>query len=278
MFFPNPLYNFFATYSDKFDYLKASDILLVYVLLNFLSKRYKKNTDFSFYFFITTSLLLAPLFSYMSRGAFLSFLVYVIIELFLIRNYFLNNKLKAIITIFLGSLFFYFSTIIIMTDVDFEFLNFGTKLQIEKENQVYEVERSDFVRENINSAFRERNFFSGAIGIVYIDGRFYSSEPNADWRLQIWQDVVFDLSEKNRVFTGYGYSDIIPIMKLPKNNGNDSTNENLHNYFVQVYAKGGLIHLLLVISNLFLIIIWWKKKKQLANTSVFDTACFSFNV
>ena len=30
--------------------------------------------------------------------------------------------------------------------------------------------------------------------------------------------------------------------------GNDGTNENVHNFFVNIYARGGLIHLLLYLS------------------------------
>ena len=262
MFFPNPIFNFFVKYSDKFDYLKASDILLAYVLLNFLTKRYNPDSDFSFIYFITSSMLFAPLFSYMSRGAFLAFLLYVVIEIYLKRKYIVKNLLKAaIITIFSYSLFA-FSTIVIMTDIDFEFLNFGKKLEVQHESQIIEVERREFLNEKINLVFQDRNFFGVTVSIIYLDGRFYSQEPTVNWRLQLWQDIIEDLNQKNKIFIGYGYSDIIPAMKLPDNNGNDSTNENLHNYFMQVYAKGGLIQLLLVLSNIVLIIIFWKNKKN----------------
>ena len=40
-------------------------------------------------------------------------------------------------------------------------------------------------------------------------------------------------------------------MELEDNNGNDSTNENVHNYFVQVFARGSLIHLLLVLLLIY---------------------------
>ena len=32
--------------------------------------------------------------------------------------------------------------------------------------------------------------------------------------------------------------------------GNDGTNENVHNFFVNIYARGGLIHLFLYLSFL----------------------------
>ena len=33
-------------------------------------------------------------------------------------------------------------------------------------------------------------------------------------RLEIWQDVIFNLSNNNKLLTGYGYSSIIPEMEL----------------------------------------------------------------
>ena len=45
----------------------------------------------------------------------------------------------------------------------------------------------------------------------YIEnGRLYSTENNANWRLEIWQDVLFNLIEKEKIIGGYGYSTIIP--------------------------------------------------------------------
>ena len=48
-------------------------------------------------------------------------------------------------------------------------------------------------------------------------------------------------------------------MKLADNNGNDSTNENVHNYLVQSYARGGIVHIvLLIFLNLF-VLLYWKR-------------------
>ena len=41
-------------------------------------------------------------------------------------------------------------------------------------------------------------------------------------------------------------------MKLADNNGNDSTNENVHNYLVQSYARGGIVHIVLLIFLIYL--------------------------
>ena len=48
-----------------------------------------------------------------------------------------------------------------------------------------------------------------------MDGRLYSEEQMANWRLQIWQDVFVDMNTKNILFKGYGYKEIIPVMTDP---------------------------------------------------------------
>ena len=45
VFYPNPLYNFFVVNSDKFDYLKSSTLLHIFIT-KFLTKRYS-NEKFS---------------------------------------------------------------------------------------------------------------------------------------------------------------------------------------------------------------------------------------
>ena len=78
----------------------------------------------------------------------------------------------------------------------------------------------------------------------------FSSDGNLNWRLQIWQDVFEDTYSKNIVLKGYGYNFKIPAMEPAYRSGNDGTNENVHNFFVNIYARGGLIHLLLYLSFL----------------------------
>ena len=85
--------------------------------------------------------------------------------------------------------------------------------------------------------------------VLYLEGtRLFSSDGNLDWRLQIWQDVFSDTSSKNLIFTGYGYNYKIPAMEEEYRSGNDGTNENVHNFFVNIYARGGLIHLLVYVA------------------------------
>ena len=75
------------------------------------------------------------------------------------------------------------------------------------------------------------------------DGRLYSRETNIDYRLQIWQDVLFDLDFQDKILTGYAYNEIIPAMTPRERQGWDGSNENVHNYLVNIFARGGLIQL-----------------------------------
>ena len=51
---------------------------------------------------------------------------------------------------------------------------------------------------------------------------------------------MYDLIEKNQILTGYGYKDIIPVMldpTAPGRLGRDGLNENVHNYFVNIFGS-----------------------------------------
>ena len=90
--------------------------------------------------------------------------------------------------------------------------------------------------------------------ILYAEGiRLYSSDGNFNWRLQIWQDVIEDTYSKNIALKGYGYNYKIPAMEPAYRSGNDGTNENVHNFFVNIYARGGFnpLNSLLIFFTLF---------------------------
>ena len=38
----------------------------------------------------------------------------------------------------------------------------------------------------------------------------------------------------------------IPAMEDPSRSGYDGTNENVHNYFINIMARGGLLHLIII--------------------------------
>ena len=56
------------------------------------------------------------------------------------------------------------------------------------------------------------------------------------------------------IIFGYGYDSGIPAMERVDRKGIDGTNIHVHNYFVNILARGGLIHLsLMILFYIFLI-------------------------
>ena len=95
----------------------------------------------------------------------------------------------------------------------------------------------------------------------------FSEDETTNWRLDIWQDVSEDLIQERRIFYGDGYKSIIPQMQDPSAPGRlgmDGLNEHVHNYFVTVYSRGGILQLLLfILLHISLIKIWKNKNANI---------------
>ena len=107
----------------------------------------------------------------------------------------------------------------------------GSNLTLQESDQVLSILIEN--KETYNTFF---TFYSE-------NGRLYSEDGNINWRLQIWQDVINDSYGLNNIITGYGFTDTIPAMTNPSRSGLDGLNENVHNYFINIFARGGLLHL-----------------------------------
>ena len=169
-----------------------------------------------------------------SRGAsiafllFISFLIYELIKLKKSKNFY-------ILILFLSFLIFVLSAFIVSKS-PLELSEIDDKIKY------VSTSRYDKPVQNTPQAIDD-------YPILYIEGtRVFSSDGNLNWRLQIWQDIFEDTYLKKIVLKGYGYNIKIPAMELEYRSGNDGTNENVHNFFVNIYARGGLIHLLLYLS------------------------------
>ena len=68
--YPNFVIDFFILNSDKFQFLKASDIFIGYASINFLNKYFIKSENRRFLYFMITSGLMLPLLLFASRGSF----------------------------------------------------------------------------------------------------------------------------------------------------------------------------------------------------------------
>ena len=239
----------FLKISDKYEPHKGSDILIMFLTIMFLYIRtHKKRTGFEMLFFLTSAF--GPLLLYKSRGAFIALLIYFIFELYYLRKEILNAKfLRNIIVFFIG--------LIVMLQSVFFVTQSGT-IKIQEANKKIEQV----------TKYRAPELKPGEyVNYLYIkDKRFYSTDVNINWRIQIWQDVYFDLSNDQKLILGNGYSDKIPAMAALDAEGNsvrsglDGLNENVHNFFINILARGGLVHICLYLLLFYKLIKTYKKK------------------
>ena len=250
--YPQFLIYFFTNFSDKFDFPTGSDLLLLLVLSNFLVRNYIKNKSLYFwYFFISFSVFLPGLL-FKSKGAFLPAALWIIVELVLMRKYLIKNYLRSLLAVVVGTVLFIASTLFIWGD-----LTFGRIAEIEEEEDISSIV-SDTLTKNVQKNQTNEIFYSFYIS----DNRLFSTNNTANWRLQIWQDVYYDLLESGKLVAGYGYFEIIPAMDTPVRQGNDGTNEHVHNFLVNILARAGLLGVLGYIILLYQIIKIYNEKEN----------------
>ena len=230
---PDDMQNFFLNFSDKFEYHKGSDILIMFVSSFFLFNRILKNKRLSLEIFLCFSVVYLPLLLYKSRGAFISLIIFVILELWKFRNYFKATVVRNIILFFIV-LFLALQSIFIVNKSGFLKI-----LEVEEKIEFLVTYREVPLEEN-NSL------------IYFYKGRIFSGDGNLNWRLQIWQDVVADLINQNKLFFGHSFNEKIPAMDDPFRSGDDGSNENVHNFLINIIARGGIFHLILYVSLMYL--------------------------
>lgn len=253
--YPNFVIDFFILNSDKFQFLKASDIFIGYASINFLNKYFIKSENRRFLYFMITSGLMLPLLLFASRGSFLGVIIYMLFELFYSRRYINNNRLRVGIYLLISLLFFSFSALRIDR----------SELNRPSFDDLVQVVNPSAVSDSISSLAEEKDTVRVFFSFYLHYGRLESTDPTANWRLDIWQDVLFDMAKEGRVLTGYGYNEIFPQMldpTAPGRLGRDGMNEHVHNYFVNIFGRGGILQLLFFLIFHFGIIQYWKKENQ----------------
>ena len=254
--YPNVIIDFFKENSDKFQFLKPSDLFIGYAALNFLMKFIIRSQNRRFLYFLVTSFTLLPLLLFSSRGSFLGVVIYMCFELIYSRRFIVNNKTRVLIYLLISSLFFIFSTLRIDRA---EELN---KPTVEK---IIQVATPDIISDSITSLAQEKETVTVLFSFYWHYGRLESTDPTTNWRLDIWQDIVYDMIDEGNVLKGYGYNEIFPAMldpTAPGRLGRDGLNENVHNYFVNILGRGGIFQLLLFILFHIGLIKHWKDKNQ----------------
>lgn len=245
---PESYQNNFLNYADKFEYHKGSDVLIMFTSVFFLYNRSGIFNKFNSDIFLIFSSIYAPLLLYKSRGAFISFLLFVLFELLFLKNNFKRSALKNLLILL----------IVIVTMLQ--------SLFIVNKNGVVEV---DEINQNVQFIVDYRKVAPSPKEVsrdflYFYDNRLYSGDGNLNWRLQIWQDVIEDLNEQGMLLIGFGFNEKFEAMDDPFRSGNDGTNENVHNYLINILGRGGLIHLLI-----FILIFYFLIKKCLSKNNIF---------
>jgi hypothetical protein len=292
VFYPEVIQKFFLKYSDVFDFLKASDLLLVFVVTNyfyFVSSKYKSN---SFIYLIISASIFFPYMAFKSKGAIVPGVVFMILILYQYRKFIFSKTWFAISILFVGVILFGFSTIRTfgsIQNVDYgmffsereentpmheRFTNFQSIIKTQPERyeeavvpERYEQQEASEVEEEIyiNIVPPEKEYTNVNQFWIFTlaDGRLYSNETNVDYRLQIWQDVLIDLKLQGQLFTGYAFNEIIPAMTPAERRGWDGSNENVHNYLINILARGGVIHLaIFTMINFYIVRNWHSRNKN----------------
>ena len=241
--YPDVVINFFKSNSDKFQFLKASDLMITVICVNQFCKTLIKNNYYRLIYLCFTTALFSPLLLFMSRGSFIGLLLFFIFELAYEKDLLKKDYIKSF-----GILVFTFFTFISsLFYIDYLYINEETK-SLSYEETIQLVLEPGFGSSLSNSVSdlalkdESRKIFLS----FYIHyGRIESKDPTTNWRLDIWQDITFDLFEEGKVFSGYGYREILPQMTdptAPGRLGRDGLNENVHSYVINILARGGILH------------------------------------
>lgn len=255
-YFPSSWMIFFGNYSDKFDFVKGSDLLLSYIIVCLFLRINNESNLYTFTYFMISSGVFIPLLMYKSKGAFISIIIFFIIELFNYKHTILRNYLTSFAILILSILFFVLSTFQVWGDLTFN------KNMADQETLITEINTKKFVTKLSETVELKTDFMADQAELFYIqNNRLYSSDYTVNWRLQIWQDVFIDSKNNDDILFGYGYKGPIPAMLSEGRDGMDNQNEHVHNYFITIFARGGIFHTILF-SYLFYKIIKIHKNKS----------------
>jgi len=237
---PYGLQELILNISDKYEPHKGSDLVIIFITTFYLLNRFYRGKRIVIDIFVIMASLYLPLLLFKSRAGFLSLALFVLFEIFNNRSSFKGYAFRNIILLIISTIFAIQSTFLISK---------SGFIQFEKTRESVSYVTDYRVPELADEEFFELFFIR--------DGRLRSSDVNLNWRIEIWQDVLFDIQKENLFLTGYGYKEKIPAMAALDIDGNsvrsglDGLNENVHNFFVNIFARGGMIHLLMYLYLIF---------------------------
>ena len=233
--FPNLIISFFQKYSDKFQFMKASDMVIVVIISSIFITQYSVNKKLSIYWSNFLISIFLPLVAANSRAAVGGLVLFFVLNLVFQLSELKQFRFEFVILLFIVIVSFSYSSLRVSG------VTFDTP---DKQNSNIVIDVPEAVKKIAN----EKNTQDVFLSLYIQDGRMFSTDPTTNWRLDIWQDVYDDLDEKKRLLRGYGYGEIIPVMTdptAPGRLGRDGLNEHVHNYFVTTFARGGILNLIM---------------------------------
>ena len=261
--YPEGLIDFILQISDKYELHKGSDLALFYIISIVVIN---KNCSYSFngfkYLCINSSLFL-PLLLFKSRSAFIACFIFFIYEFY--------KCLK-------DSSFQKKQTLVLLTTSIF-LLTISTYLTQNKE--IPEEINIDLISESYDSLseYRLKHYQQDYPLFYFEDGRVFSGDGNLNWRLIMWQDAIDDNIDENKLLVGLGYKEKFKVFKIDNTGfgndrrGLDQLNEQVHNYFVTILLRGGLLQLVIILFIFYNIL-----NSSLINGSGVSLGVFMFAV
>jgi len=244
--YPDFLVEFILQISDKYELHKGSDLALFFIIFTILINNIFKYNFLSLQAFVFNTSLYLPLLLFKSRSAFIGCLIIFLHELFkfLITKKIKISKVQFIILLLIGLTFISFSTYLTQNR------DIPEEINVELISNSYS-ELADY---------RLKHYQEEYPILYFQDGRIYSGDGNLNWRLIMWQDAIEDSKDDGKLLLGLGYKNKFNVF-LENNTGFgndrrglDQLNEQVHNYFVTIFLRGGLVQLFVVLFLYFLII------------------------
>tara|TARA_B100000902_G_scaffold389137_1_gene435815 strand:+ start:843 stop:2144 length:1302 start_codon:yes stop_codon:yes gene_type:complete len=250
--YPDFLTNFFIENSDKFQFIKASDVLMGVLIIVFYQTGFNEKRNDLYLFLIIPAFI--PLLLYLSRGSFVAIVLFFVMELFTHRKQFISNLPRTFVLALVSMFIFVFSTFNIYGNLNFEKSNPLINEELDKR-------QTEVIQENLLDLIERRNTVGVVFSLYFEDNVLKSTDGTLNWRLDIWQDLLSDMNISNKNLFGYGYNEILSVMTDPSEPGRmgrDGMNENIHNYFLNIFARGGLILLILFVTLHMTFVREWK--------------------
>lgn len=250
VYYPEEILNFFLNNSDKFEYLKAADIFIIYLTIVYICKQYFLSNKVYLNFVLYSLAMFMPVLIFRSKGSFFgSVIFFVLIFIFNLKEYFLSRN--VLIHLMFIPIVFFISSFVVYGNLSFD--KGDLNIEDESYNIISKLNRVD---EIIDSKNTTKIFFS----FYTQENRLYSTDITANWRLQIWQDIISNAIKNNHYFYGFGYKEILPSMDDPDRIGSDGLNENPHNFLIYILGRGGLLQVLLIFTFYIELYLMAKKK------------------